>query len=898
MAPSVLRQWPLKGFQTWPNNWIRFSFDSLAARRTFMAAMDGRYDMAGDDRSNYFNKIGRECDLDTAGWNVIKNFRGLDSDYSGPSMIERTLNRASTVHDCSIRANVEDVVGLEIWKKMSVDNSSSCAEYPWLSRDYSVIMTFDIETYSKVLKDEDSAADLDTYTIFMIAGTAHYHWSTEALSAFCITSLPCVACPAVFAGTALAPSVDSNTELAPEGRQLVISAANEREVLRAFAAVLARLRPDITVGFNSGSFDWPRIFAKAAAYGLTQEYYMALDAAAAPGGYNIQESEMLRNMLKPEKIKIQAGEIKETNRANWAGTIDTDAMIVFKQLNPSAEVVKYSSLNYYLEKYGLAGKDDMPYTIMFRIFELMMTQGPSDPAADNTSLLWVSNILFEAGLDANLPKLPSAAEVAQLGRELGASNGIAVNDDPNADSIAILRRRTLSWGSLVARYCILDAFRCQQLYCKSKIVDDKREIAAMSHCTVLDAFIRANGAKVQSLVGHACFRAKIPCFDGVTCPIAFSNKRNEAAKQVTYPGALVLPPRRGLKKDIPVTALDAASLYPSIMMVYNMSPEKSISVCGDGRAGQVWYVPSGDDIIGGLPRMRAVTNMQEYAKYLISVGYTLEPINFMAMEGNKVSPGPKFNVDGYVVRHNGIIAGNNVAGTGNNVADFTVNIYDLLPDEAIKSGSVDTEALLRHIAGPTVACCRPGLANECLGIFPAVLKMLKDVRGQVKADMSLYQKIKDKIEKERSDAITRGLDWALVHVIGLYAVWAPEIRSKDSMLAELYDAGRAKSLYEECLFRYAKLDSKQKAIKVQMNTFYGEQGNYLSPINEICIAGGITGAGKRTILMIYGYLQSRGYTIMYGDTDSLYTSPDPALFGEVPGKWMALDAMFKNLLLE
>ncbi len=43
-----------------------------------------------------------------------------------------------------------------------------------------------------------------------------------------------------------------------------------------------------------------------------------------------------------------------------------------------------------------------------------------------------------------------------------------------------------------------------------------------------------------------------------------------------YPGAYVFPPKKGIEMKRPVTGLDFASLYPSLIMAYNLSPEKFI----------------------------------------------------------------------------------------------------------------------------------------------------------------------------------------------------------------------------------------------------------------------------------------------------------------------------------
>src|SRR4051794_10518379 len=52
-----------------------------------------------------------------------------------------------------------------------------------------------------------------------------------------------------------------------------------------------------------------------------------------------------------------------------------------------------------------------------------------------------------------------------------------------------------------------------------------------------------------------------------------SSQQTETGK---YPGAYVFSPVKGLENRHPVTGLDFASLYPSLIMTYNLSPDKII----------------------------------------------------------------------------------------------------------------------------------------------------------------------------------------------------------------------------------------------------------------------------------------------------------------------------------
>ena len=54
-------------------------------------------------------------------------------------------------------------------------------------------------------------------------------------------------------------------------------------------------------------------------------------------------------------------------------------------------------------------------------------------------------------------------------------------------------------------------------------------------------------------------------------------KASEQKESGKYPEAYVFPPEKGLENKHPVTGLDFASLYPSIIMNYNLSSEKIVS---------------------------------------------------------------------------------------------------------------------------------------------------------------------------------------------------------------------------------------------------------------------------------------------------------------------------------
>src|SRR3954452_8161279 len=81
--------------------------------------------------------------------------------------------------------------------------------------------------------------------------------------------------------------------------------------------------------------------------------------------------------------------------------------------------------------------------------------------------------------------------------------------------------------------------------------------------------------------------------------------------------------------------------------------------------------------------------------------------------------------------------------------------------------------------------------------------------------------------------------------------------------------------YSSVCFDCDYWDSKQKALKVYMNTFYGEAGNSKSPIFLRELARRTTSAGKYNLNLVAEFVSKKGFGIKYGDTDSLYlTCPD------------------------
>jgi len=86
--------------------------------------------------------------------------------------------------------------------------------------------------------------------------------------------------------------------------------------------------------------------------------------------------------------------------------------------------------------------------------------------------------------------------------------------------------------------------------------------------------------------------------------------------------------------------------------------------------------------------------------------------------------------------------------------------------------------------------------------------------------------------------------------------------------------------YDSICFNCSYLDTKQYALKVYMNTFYGTAGDSKTFFFLRALAGSVTSAGQRNIKLVADFVKSRDFQIKYGDTDSLYLVPPERCFQE------------------
>ncbi len=636
-----IEAYSINGYSNEKKKWKRIYFNTLKDRKDALLLLrEEGLTCASDDKSSYYRKVSREHGFCLSNWLSIKNY---------------SINEnGSPLCKYSFRVDV---------------NNISNAELTGDIQDKTLVMTWDIETYSTKRDGNLPDPNFDSDNAFMICMSCHWKDEDSSLIQFCITNVEC------------------NTD----ERWITILCDNYKNIIKAFTLCYQAMAPDIIIGFNDSDYDWPFIITKAKRFGIL---CWMVDKMSATKRAHLKEDEIMQwNYKVDQKIKITAEEVAYCKYFKVAGCVPIDVRIVFKKLYPRAETSKSSSLKYYLEINDLGGKVDMPIIKLWNNYQQAM-KTTTDETKEN---------MHHA-----------------------------------------------------AYYCVIDAFRCQQLMTKRNVINDYREVSNIAYVSLFDSHYYAGGMRVCNLVSAYAWRKGI-----LTSMVAKEN-----AMEGKYPGAYVFPPDKGLTPnpmnimkftndeevslsgDRPVTGLDFSSLYPSLIMTYNLSPEKII------------------------------LDENEMLKWK-DLGKNIHSIEFPY--GNR-------QVKGWSVR-------------------------------------------------------------DDIGLFPTILIDLFNKRAEIKKKLHTLTRLKELIELIQKKEVIDNDEYRK-----LIALPEKELSA----------------IYKKTCFDWVSANTKQNAIKVYMNSFYGEAGNALSPFFMLELAGGVTSAGQRNIQLVASFVKSKGFRIKYGDTDSLY----------------------------
>jgi len=754
-----------------PIEWLRVSTPTLKERKDAIAAVRAAgLATASDDRSSYYRKASRESNLPLSGWAVLTGYRHS----VGP-----TENAPLSAHLLSVaRAGYVPLEDQYDAEKREAGARAVAAE-PLLKRARQLVAGWDIETFGPT--GDVPIATRPGDEVFMICLTAHWRDDADTLARVCITSI----------------------ETAPDPARVTVVCNNEENLLRAFAHTLRALAPDVLIGFNDSAYDFPFVVEKLRQYHMLG--WFANHISASPRRTCPSDDDALKYNYQAEKyVKINAEEKMLCSYLKMPGCVPIDIRVSFKKLHPKSETTAASSLRFYLGLSKLPNKADLPISRMRRFVKAARAA-------------------------------PSAVTAEQMRQ--------------------------------VAHYCEVDAWSCQRLQVRRNVISDNCEVSTLTHVSLADSHYFAGGMKICNILGAYASRRGIlmsmiptkveetgkypgawvfPPEKGLTpdpdrlaavdaaiaewrtarqAPVAVrirvaeAETKEAAPKSLTEAEALLAAAFEAFAPDRPITGLDFASLYPSLMMAYNLSPEKIIST-------------------------------EEERRLWEGLGKELHEISF---------PYNGRIVHGWSIRH-----GNKTEEIGL----FPTVLIDLFARRAKMKGTLGALGAIKEFIEVMVGRAKKdeiSLAEAvrvCLGEAQAeqaetAAPLAPDAPpprvspGATVAEELANLKRLNRNAKEKIAIASRLL------ALGAEA----EVKAGDEEIGQYVDAE-----YGRVCFDHGCLNAKQNALKVTMNTMYGESGNGLSPIFKLLLAGSVTSAGQDNIKRVAEFVQTKGYRIKYGDS--------------------------------
>jgi len=143
-------------------------------------------------------------------------------------------------------------------------------------------------------------------------------------------------------------------------------------------------------------------------------------------------------------------------------------------------------------------------------------------------------------------------------------------DDVSPKDIFRLQKGDSHDRSIIAKYCMMDVILCIELLIKLELITNCICMANVCLIPLNWSIHRGQGVKILSLVSNRLRK------ENFLLPYIYKSLLNKDG----YEGAIVLPPKPGLYLNDPIAVLDYASLYPSSIIMGNLSHE---TVCEDDR---------------------------------------------------------------------------------------------------------------------------------------------------------------------------------------------------------------------------------------------------------------------------------------------------------------------------
>lgn len=839
---SKTRFYRAVGIQLVKGVYYRAEFNTLKLRNIALDLIEKSNEFietALDERSNYHMIISRELGINLTGWNIVSNYDIHIIDKNNKKNNKYVYDKygetnAFCLVDSRIAENTNVIVkSIELLPDFTNVYNSTIANFkPTLLTDKSIMLGFDIECRS-----DDGSFPVytnDNNTLFMIGITVAYHHNENVLLSIVLTCY----------------------KTKPLINALVVECDTERDLLLAFAKIIGSIQPEFIFGFNDGTFDWHYIAGRCLRYNILEEFKrlasiiykrpdskfiksrtdehfdkncdkyarfagvdptnedLKLSRALVGQNFELDVSNSLWNNAPRSYIKN--GYVMYSAKLTPEITLKYNCLKFFGYLNIDVMVAlrvknnnpeKYK-LNHFLVRYSLKVKEDMAYDRMFSIIRN-----------------YVKN------------------------RECGLLTDKDVDDMTE-----------------VAKYCLYDSEACHLLLNKIKYIPDNRSVGAMSYVSMDDCIHRADGVKVQNLVSYEASKR------GYLFTSRFHNN-----KGISYSGGYVVSPDRGINTP-KLTIQERVENCDFEFQNYTtreLSTQLKHELIAHSEDLQTSYMQINKCIVIALKQYIAIAKLHVNDK--IKIHLITLAIKKDTDEKAAIRIKSAMAEMGFSNSLQNLVANIWTEKTGRPCAalDFSglypslMMAYNLSPETVMRK-TPETQIYADKLisAGVEIRTAvydyiEDGVTKDIeVFIYKHSYEPSNPNANQIKDNFGIFPSIQYELKKDRKfvkDEISRITKTELKDC---------QTRLKNTTVST--DIEQLKEKISDINFKLSYLNSRQYAIKIFMNTFYGESGNPLSKLHMLEIAGAITSYGRLNLKLGIQTLNTTGFKVLYGDTDSAY----------------------------
>jgi DNA polymerase elongation subunit (family B) len=334
------------------------------------------------------------------------------------------------------------------------------------------------------------------------------------------------------------------------------SCPDEVTLLSRFKEVIEKENPDVLCGYNTFGFDDKYVVDRAVMHKM-KEFQLGRVRMNITQGKKLQEV-----ILEHKKFELASGTY-DVNFMRMPGRLSIDLLLNMRREHNLDSYKLDNVANTFLRDKVVDYKEGRITTKSTRglrvgnFVRFDIVGNTTDPYADGEKFVVTSVDAKGFTLDA-----PHSLFEDLNPKDRKSLEWTFTKDDIHPHDIFRKQKGTPDDRADIARYCLQDCDLVVTLMAKLDTLVNARGMADVCFVPMQYLFLRGQGIKIYSRVAYEASKRN---------QIIVTQEALEG--DISYEGAIVIPPKIGMYLDQPVSVLDYNSLYPSSMILENLSPD-------------------------------------------------------------------------------------------------------------------------------------------------------------------------------------------------------------------------------------------------------------------------------------------------------------------------------------